>query len=313
MKKFTFQEIKEFVSKPIFDEKVILNKDSSWPKISIVTPVFNARPFIEAAIRSVIEQDYPDIEYIVIDGGSTDGTKEIIQKYSKHLAYWESTLDRGQTHALNKGFARATGVLRGWLNADEEYLPGALRYVGEVYMTSKDLDLIYGDRYLEDLMISPSRRFLEKIPRSIKPFAYMFYTGRTLFSDATFWTKEIHNILGELDERYQRYAMDVEWLLRVTGVAQKWKHIGQPLSVFKRHGLNVSTEGVKKGIRLNETIRRHYAINHNIPITRLALGWLWYSTKLRIWEKGVFGIFIPPRWETFARLFLHNHGTRMHK
>lgn len=214
---------------------------------------------------------------------------------------------------MNKGFSQATGVLRGWLNADEEYLPGALRCVGEEYMTSKDLELIYGDRYLEDLTVSPSRRFLEKIPPSIKPFAYMLFTGRTLFSDATFWTKEIHDLLGVLDERYQRYAMDVEWLLRVVGAAKKWKHVGRPLSVFKSHELNVTKEGVKKGIRLNEIIRRQYACNHNIPIMRFFLGWLWYSTKVRIWEKGVFGIFIPPRWDTFDQLFLRNHGTKMPK
>lgn len=278
---------------------------TNWPKISIVTPVFNAGPFIEAAIKSVLNQNYPSLEYIIIDGGSTDGSVEIIRKYAKHLAYWVSEPDKGQTEALNKGFRRASGVLRGWLNADEEYLPGALRCVGEEYMTFKDLELIYGDRYIEDLRVSPSRRFLEKIPSSIKPFAYMLYTGRTLSSDSTFWSKEIHNLLGVLDERYERYAMDVEWLLRVVGAAKKWKHVGRPLSVFKSHELNVTKEGVKKGIRLNEIIRRQYASNNNIPIMRLVLGWLWYSTKVRIWEKGVFGIFIPPRWDTFARLFFH--------
>ena len=176
--------------------------ETNWPKISIVTPVLNSKPFIEHSIRSVLDQDYPNIEHIIIDGGSTDGTVAIIKKYEKYIAYWESKPDRGQTHALNNGFRRATGALYGWLNADEEYLPGALRCVGEEYMASRDLDLIYGDRYLEDLRVSPSRRFLQKIPSSIKPFTYMLYTGRTLFSDSTFWSKEMHNILGGLDERY---------------------------------------------------------------------------------------------------------------
>lgn len=284
--------------------------ETNWPKISIVTPVFNAGPFIEAAIKSVLEQDYPNLEYIIMDGGSTDGTADIIKKYKNHISYWESKPDQGQTHALNKGFRRATGILRGWLNADEEYLPGALKCVGEKYVASKDLDLIYGDRCFVTLKGAPPSKIVERVP-PIAPFPLMFYTGRTLFSDATFWTKETHEKLGELNEKeYPRYAMDVEWLLRVTGIATKWKHIAKPLSIFKYHGMNITSEGIKKGLRYNEKIRRDYAKAKGIPISKIALGWLWYSTRLRIWEKGAFHIFIPPKWDTFAYLFLRNHGTK---
>lgn len=280
---------------------------SNLPKISIVTPVFNARSFIEAAIKSVLEQDYPNLEYIIMDGGSTDGTADIVKKYENHISYWESKPDRGQTHALNKGFRRATGILRGWLNADEEYLPGSLRCVAETFISSQDLELIYGNRYFLNLNVSPPSKTLEKIP-PIAPFPLMFYTGRILCSDATFWTRQVHDRLGELNEElYPRYAMDAEWLLRVTGVAHKWKHIVKPLSVFKYHGMNVTTEGIKRGLRYNEQIRRAYAKTHGISTIKIALGWLWYSTRLRIWEKGIFGIFTPPQWDTFAYLFLHKY------
>lgn len=280
---------------------------SDWPKISIVTPVFNARPFIEAAIKSVQNQNYPNLEYIIIDGGSTDGTVEIIKKYAKYLTYWVSEPDKGQTEALNKGFKRSMGILRGWLNADEEYLPGALKCVAKTYMASEDLELIYGDRYIEDLTVYPTRKYLQTIPFNIKPFPYMFYTGRTLFSDATFWTKKIHDQLIGLDERFQPYAMDVEWFLRVTGVAKKWKHIGQPISIFKLHESNVSAEGTKKGIRLNETIRREYASNNKISVIKLFLGWLYYSMRLRIWKKGFFGLLKFPKWDTIDYLFLNKN------
>lgn len=280
---------------------------SDWPKISIVTPVFNARPFIEAAIKSVQNQNYPNLEYIIIDGGSTDGTVGIIKKYAKYLTYWVSEADKGQTEALNKGFKRATGVLYGWLNADEEYLPGVLKCVAKIYMASKDLELIYGNRYWEDSTVCPTQKTLQTIPHNIKPFSYIFYTGRTLFTDATFWTKKIHDQLIGLDERFLHYSMDTEWFLRMTGVAKKWKHIEQPFSIFKLHGLNACIEGGKKGIRLNEIIRREYASNNNISIIKLFLGWLYYSTRLRIWEKGFFGLLKLPKWDTFAYLFLNKN------
>ena len=285
--------------------------ETNWPKISVVTPVFNARPYIEDAIQSVLGQNYPNLEYIIMDGNSTDGTVEIIKKYEEHITYWESTPDRGQTHALNKGFAKATGVLRGWLNGDEEYLPGTLRCVGEEYMASKDLDLIYGDRYFLNLEGTHPSKTLQRVP-PIAPFPLSFYTGGLLFTDATFWTKAIHDRLGELNEEdYARYGMDVEWLLRVTGIAARWKYIDRPLSIFKYDGMSITCEGVKKGIRWNEKVRREYAKANNISVINIAIGWLWYSAQRRLLRDGILGLLKPPKWTTIQYLFLHKYKEQL--
>jgi glycosyltransferase involved in cell wall biosynthesis len=114
-----------------------MSDNSKQIKFSIVTPSYNQGQYLEKAILSVIEQDYPNLEYIIIDGGSTDNSLEIIKKYEKHLAYWVSEKDRGQSHAINKGFERASGDLFGWLNSDDYFAPDALKTVAEVYHTSQ--------------------------------------------------------------------------------------------------------------------------------------------------------------------------------
>ena len=101
------------------------------PKISIVTPSYNQANFIEACIESILSQNYQNLEYIIIDGGSTDASVEIIRKYSKYLKYWCSEKDRGQSHAINKGFARCAGTLFNWINSDDALVPSALKNLAD--------------------------------------------------------------------------------------------------------------------------------------------------------------------------------------
>src|SRR5258706_6083465 len=116
----------------------------AFPRISIVTPSFNQAAYVDATIRSVLDQRYPNLEYIVVDGGSTDGSVDIIRRYEDRLTYWVSEPDRGQADAINKGLARATGEIRAYLNSDDLYLPGALLRVAAEYRAHPDADIICG-------------------------------------------------------------------------------------------------------------------------------------------------------------------------
>ncbi len=127
-----------------------MNNSSNLPKVSIITPSFNQAQFLEASIRSVLEQDYPNLEYIIVDGGSQDNSLEIIKKYQDRLAWWVSEKDKGHADALNKGFSHATGDILAWLNSDDIYFPNAVSEAVSVLTSRPDVGMVYGDADLID-------------------------------------------------------------------------------------------------------------------------------------------------------------------
>ncbi|MCL0038045.1 glycosyltransferase [Thermodesulfovibrionales bacterium] len=238
MKKFTSKEIKEFVSKPLFDEKIILNKDTSWPKISIVTPSYNQGQFLERTILSVLNQNYPNLEYTIIDGGSTDRSVEIIKKYEKYLAYWVSEKDKGQSEAINKGFQKSTGGILAWLNSDDTYLPNALQSVVVFFEQHPHADMLYGRCHMMD---RDDKIFQEAktMPFNLSDYAYGLFT---IPQQAAFWRREIFFKAGMLNAENST-CMDGELWVDFAKNKADIIHVNGFLAAFRLHRQSISGSG----------------------------------------------------------------------
>lgn len=190
----------------------MLDKNSD-PLFSIVTPSYNQAQFLEKTIQSVLSQDYPNIEYIIIDGGSTDGSVDIIKKYEHRLAYWVSEPDRGQAHAINKGFRIATGDILAWLNSDDEYVPGTIEKVVRI-LKSHNEKLVYGSaKFIDEEGNEINTYRGEPLKPGFKRMRY--WEGWPIPQPTVFFKRELFDVYGGLDESY-RLSLDYEWLIRVS-------------------------------------------------------------------------------------------------
>ena len=204
----------------------------SWPKISIVTPSFNQGPYLEKTIRSVLLQGYPNLEYIIIDGGSTDQSVEIIKRYEPWLTYWVSEKDRGQSHAINKGFKHATGELLGWLNSDDWYTEGALFNLASEYIKDPSVGGVFGLGHIVD---SYGKVVFEtKIPEVTPENLFEWFTGGAEFMQPScLFTRQAWLECGPLAEDLH-YAMDLDLWIKISK-KYKFKKINQLLSISLRH------------------------------------------------------------------------------
>lgn len=184
---------------------------SRWPSISIVTPSYNSAPFLEETIRSVLLQGYPKIEFIIMDGGSSDGSVEIIRKYQSWLSGWESEPDRGQSHAVNKGIRRATGEIVFWLNADDIGLPGAFAAAAAGFARPANSALVVG----QAVVIDPEGRRVGRWANTFTNWHDYACRKNAIRQVSTFFRREVLLEVGLLDESL-RYSMDRALLLEVT-------------------------------------------------------------------------------------------------
>lgn len=199
----------------------------SLPSISIVTCSYQQARFLEQTIRSVRDQDYPNLEYLVIDGGSTDGSKEIIERHASALAYWVSEKDRGQSHALMKGFARTTGEICGWLCSDDLLLPGALHRVGRFFQKHPEVDAVFGNSIWIDIDGKPIR---PKREPGFNRFVFL-HDFNYVPQPSMYWRRHLYDEVGGI-RPYFRLAMDTDLWERFSQRA-RIEHIPHYLSCMR--------------------------------------------------------------------------------
>ena len=236
------------------------------PRITVVTPSYNQAQFIDHTLRSVINQEYPDLEYIVIDGASTDGSVDVIRRNASHLAYWVSEPDQGQTDALIKGFSRATGDILCYLNSDDLFEPGTLREVAMFFLENREAQAVYGDSVFIDVAGRPIK------PKKEHPFNRFIwlYDYDFIPQPSTFWRRSIYEKVGGLDPAFE-LAMDADLFIRFAEVSPI-RHVRRTWSRMRLYPEQKNQRFRARSNQEDLIIRRRYGVK-NEP------AWSWLARR----------------------------------
>ena len=232
------------------------------PSITVVTPSFNQGRFLERTILSVLDQDYPALEYFVMDGGSTDDSVDIIRRYAHRLDHWASQPDGGQTAAINTGWRMAHGEILCWLNSDDYYLPGTLRFVGEYMREHPEEWVVYGSWEAVD---DAGRR----LNYAGRPFAHsrMILSQNCIPQPAAFIRRAAIDEVGYLDETLH-YTMDLDLFMRIAGY-QTPRYVSRPLAAATVHADAKTIRDRQAMARERYQVRRRYARPWETPLVLL--------------------------------------------
>jgi glycosyltransferase involved in cell wall biosynthesis len=253
-------QIKRFTSQPRFEENIILSGDGSWPKISIVIPSYNQGDFLEKTILSILNQNYPNFEIIIIDGGSNDNSVEIIRRYEKYVAYWTSEPDSGQSNALNKGLCLCTGDYIGWQNSDDVYTYGTFYELAECTFRNPHKLIFYSHKLIIDENDNVKKVRIYAAPSKL----YACYRGMILANQAAFFNKKVVECIGLLDETL-RFAMDREYFLRALLLLGKKSFLlaERTWGAMRHHpATKTSVTGRSVWKREQEIIKKKYGLDH---------------------------------------------------
>lgn len=230
-----------------------------YPSISVVIPSYNQGQFIEETILSVLGQQYPNLEILVIDGGSTDNTVEILEQYNEHLTYWHSKKDKGQGDAINQGFRRCSGDIICWLNSDDMYLPGTLLDVGRRLRDRIAQNYcIYGNTVMIDQLGEQQQSGRMQVARQFDPdtLTYLDFIPQP----SSFWTRKLWQTVGELNLDYC-FVLDWDWFLRAAQVAE-FEYVPKFYSLYRIHESHKTGSGGSRRCQEITKIVRQYASDY---------------------------------------------------
>jgi glycosyltransferase involved in cell wall biosynthesis len=254
---------------------------TSAPLVSIITPSFNQSRYLEQTILSVLEQDYPNVEYLIADGGSSDGSLEIIQRYADRLAWWVSEPDHGQTDAINKGFAQASGEILAWLNSDDTYLPGAISQAVDALQRHPEAGMVYGDANL----IDENGGIIGKFPARQTDYRRLRQGYVHIPQQASFFRASLWKQVGPLDPTFY-FAMDYDLWVRLAHSSQLL-YLPQTWANFRLHGGGKSV--IADDRCWPEMVRVHYR-DGGSRFSRLVfkarlrpLLYAWLPLRFRVW------------------------------
>ncbi len=248
-------------------------KPELLPSIGIVTPSFNQAEFLPAAMRSVLDQDYPNLEYVVMDGGSQDGSAAIIEAQQTRLKFWQSKPDGGQAAAIRAGFEMTETEIMGWLNSDDELMPGALHLVGDIFRRHSEIDVIYGHRVIVNSSGNEVGRWL--IP---KHDGELLLYADFIPQETCFWRRKLYDKVDGMDITFQ-FAMDWDLFLRFQHMGARFYRAPYFLGLFRMHSAQKSTAELAqhgypemKKLRQRElgTHFNRYSLERNVSRGQLA-------------------------------------------
>lgn len=237
--------IKKFLSSNIIEYNKELD-ESERLTFSVVIPSYNQGKYLERTIKSILNQNYKKIELIIIDGGSSDNSLEVIKKYESSINYWVSESDEGQADALNKGFSKATGDILCWLNSDDIFLPETISTVNNIFITNSNTHFIYGNIY----MINEDDKIIDYHKSIDFHFPTHIYVGGIFQQPSTFWKRELYNIVGGVNKEF-RFCMDADLFARMSEKNTPM-YTEKFLSCFRVHDESKSTnlQDVRKAERI---------------------------------------------------------------